>query len=373
MLTTDTTTGETVSAEEREALAEAVRELIKRRGDSASVRSSMRGTPRMDRDLWRTLCTEIGVAALPIPEEYGGAGATFAETAAVLEELGSALSPVPVFGSAALATATILLADDAETSQRLLPDLASGERIAAVCWADATGWDRTGVRADAGLLSGTAHFVVDGEAADTLLVFASSGEQVTLHAVDATADGVSVTPLPTMDPTRPLSSVHFDDAPSSTIAAPSDLRKRLRTIAWALLSAEQVGGAQAALDRTVEYTKARKQFGRTIGSFQALKHRMADMYVQVETARSISRAAVDAVVTGDPAADELAVAAHVYCSEAFKSVTGEAIQLHGGIGITWEHDIQLYFKRAHGSAQLLGAPHQAVARAVAALRSTANG
>ena len=373
MLTADTTTGQAVSAEEREALAEAIRELIKRRGDSASVRSAMRGTPRMDRDLWRTLCTEIGVAALPIPEEYGGAGATFAEPAAVLEELGSALSPVPVFGSAVLATATILLADDADTSQRLLPHLASGERIAAVCWADATGWERIGVRADAGLLTGTAHYVVDGEAADTLLVFASSGEQVTLHAVDTTADGVSVTPLPTMDPTRPLGAVHFDEAPSATIAAPGDLPHRLRTIAWALLSAEQVGGAQAALDRTVEYTKARKQFGRTIGSFQALKHRIADMYVQVETARSISRAAVDAVVTGDPAADELAVAAHVYCSEAFKSVTGEAIQLHGGIGITWEHDIQLYFKRAHGSAQLLGAPHQAVARAVAALRSTANG
>lgn len=126
MLTAATTTGQAVSAEEREALAEAIRELIKRRGDSASVRSAMRGTPRMDRDLWRTLCTEIGVAALPIPEEYGGAGATFAETAAVLEELGSALSPVPVFGSAVLATATILLADDADTSQRLLPHLASG-------------------------------------------------------------------------------------------------------------------------------------------------------------------------------------------------------------------------------------------------------
>ena len=359
---------EAVSAEERDALATAVRDLCKRRGDSASVRAAMGSTPRSDRDLWRTLCSEIGVAALTVPEEFGGAGATFVESAAVLEELGAALSPVPVFGSAVLATAAILIADDDDTSKRLLPDLASGERVAALCWAGETGWDRPSVRADAGLLTGTAHFVIDGEVADTLVVLASSGEGVTLHEVDATSDGVTVTPLPTMDPTRPLSSVHFDEVSATTIPAPADLAHRLRSLAWALLSAEQVGGAQAALDLTVEYTKSRKQFGRTIGSFQALKHRMADMYVLVETTRSISRAAVSALVAGDPDGDELALAAHVYCSEAFRTVTGDAIQLHGGIGITWEHDIQLYFKRAHGSAQLFGAPHRAVGEAVAALR-----
>ncbi len=160
----------------------------------------------------------------------------------------------------------------------------------------------------------------------------------------------------------------FDEVASAAIPAPDDLASRLRALAWALLSAEQVGGAQRALDLTVEYTKSRKQFGRTIGSFQALKHRMANMYVLVETARSISRAAVAALAADDPDADDLALAAHVYCSDAYRRVAGEAIQLHGGIGITWEHDIQLYFKRAQATSQMLGAPHTAVTEAARALR-----
>ncbi|WP_238422228.1 acyl-CoA dehydrogenase family protein [Gordonia sp. 'Campus'] len=358
-----------ISSEEREALAEAVRDLLQRRGDPTTVRAAIATTGRVDASLWQTLCTEIGVAALPIPEEHGGAGASWAETAAVLEELGAALSPVPAFGSAVLAVGAVLLAGDDEASSRLLPGLASGERVGAVCWAGVRGWNTPGVHADAGLLSGTAHYVVDAETADTLLVLASGpGEHVTLHEVAADAEGVSVSPMPVMDPTRSLSSVRFDEVASSVIPAPGDLATRLRSLGWALLSAEQVGGAQRALDLTVDYTKSRKQFGRTIGSFQALKHRMADMYVLVETARSISRAAVHALATDDPEADALALAAHVYCSDAYRSVTGEAIQLHGGIGITWEHDIQLYFKRAQATSQLLGAPHTAVAEVAARLR-----
>lgn len=358
-----------ISAEEREALAEAVRDLLRRRGDTASVRKAMASTGRVDRGLWETLCTEIGVAALPIPEDAGGAGASWAESAAVLEELGATLSPVPAFGSSVLATGAILLAQDDDTASQLLPALAAGEQTAALCWAGERGWDTPGVHADAGLLSGTAHFVVDAESADTFLVLASGpGEPVTLHSVAADAAGVTVSPLPLLDPTRALASVRFDEVASTAIPTPADLAARLRTLGWALLSAEQVGGAQRALDLTVEYTKSRKQFGRTIGSFQALKHRMADMYVLVETARSISRAAVAAVAVDDPEASELALAAHVYCSDAYRRITGEAIQLHGGIGITWEHDIQLYFKRAQASSQLLGAPHLAVAEAAARLR-----
>ncbi|MCR5977681.1 acyl-CoA dehydrogenase [Gordonia jinghuaiqii] len=358
-----------ISPEEREALAESVRDLLRRRGDSAAVRSAMASPGRIDASLWQTLCTEIGVAALPIPEAHGGAGASWLETAAVLEELGAALSPVPAFGSAVLATSAVMLAADDDASSRLLGDLAAGERIAALCWAGERGCDRPGVHADAGLLSGTAHYVVDAESADVFLVLASGpGEHVTLHEVAADSPGVTVSPMPVLDPTRALASVRFDEVASTVIPAPADLAARLRTLAWALLSAEQVGGAQRALDLTVEYTKSRKQFGRIIGSFQALKHRMADMYVLVETARSISRAAVAAVAADAPDAAELALAAHVYCSDAYRSITGEAIQLHGGIGITWEHDIGLYFKRAQSTSQLLGAPHSAVAHAAAGLR-----
>ena len=365
-MTTDTLP---TSAEEREALAEAVRDLLRRRGDTAAVRKEMASDGRIDRGLWQTLCTEIGVAALPIPEDAGGAGASWAESAAVLEELGAALSPVPAFGSAVLATGALLLAPDSEPSARLLPELATGERTAALCWAGERGWDTPGVQADAGLLSGTAGFVVDAETADTLVVLASGpGEHITVHEVAADADGVTISPLPLLDPTRSLSTVRFDEVASNVIPTPADLVSRLRTLGWALLSAEQVGGAQRALDLTVEYTKSRKQFGRTIGSFQALKHRMADMYVLVETARSISRAAVAAVAVDAPDAVDLALAAHVYCSDAYRTITGEAIQLHGGIGITWEHDIQLYFKRAQASSQMFGAPHRAVAEVAARLR-----
>ncbi|MFW0796663.1 acyl-CoA dehydrogenase family protein [Gordonia sp. CPCC 205515] len=348
-----------ISAEERDALAEAIRDLVRRKGDSAAARTAMGQTPRIDRSLWTTLCTEIGVAALPIPEDLGGAGATFAETAAVLEELGTAVTPVPVFATA-LATAALLLADDPDTAG-YLSDIAAGERIATVCWAGTSGWDRPGVHADAGLLSGTAEYVVDGESADLLVVLAASGDTITLHVTEVTADGITVTPLPVMDPSRPLARIEFDDTPALSIASGADLPRRLRSYAWALLAAEQVGGAAAALELTVEYTKSRKQFGRIIGSFQALKHRMADMYMLVETSRSIARAAITALVTDAANADDLAAAAHVYCSESFASVAGEAIQLHGGIGITAEHDIGLYFKRAHGSSQLFGQPHDVVA------------
>lgn len=348
-----------ISAEDREALADAIRELLRRKADSAAARAAMGRTPRIDRNLWTTLCSEIGVAALPIPEELGGAGASFAETAAVLEELGTSMSPVPVFATA-LATAALLIADD-DAAATYLTDIATGERIATVCWADASGWERPGVRADAGLLTGTAEYVVDGESADLFVVLAASGNSITLHVADAAAEGVTVTPQPVMDPSRPLARVEFDETPAVTIAAGAGLPQRLRSYAWALLAAEQTGGAAAALELTVEYTKSRKQFGRIIGSFQALKHRMADMYALVETSRSIARAAIAALVSDAPDADDLAAAAHVYCSEAFASVAGEAIQLHGGIGITAEHDIQLYFKRAHGSSQLFGQPHQVIA------------
>jgi alkylation response protein AidB-like acyl-CoA dehydrogenase len=356
---TATTESTAISAEDRAALAEAISELVTRRGDSASARAAMRHTPRIDRALWDTLCAEIGVASLPIPEAYGGGGASFTETGAVLEELGRSLCPVPVLTSA-LATAAILLADDDATNRELLPALAAGEQIATLCWADPRGWSSPGVNADAGLLSGAAEYVIDAESADLFIVLAGGRETTTLHAVGADADGVRITPLPVVDASRPLARVEFDETPATTIPSGPDLPVRLRILAWALLAVEQVGGAAAALDLTVDYTKSRKQFGRTIGSFQALKHRMADMYAAVEAARSVARAAVAAAVAGAPDAEDLAAAAHVQCSEAFCLVAGEGIQLHGGIGITAEHDIALFFKRAHGSAQLFGQPHEVI-------------
>lgn len=352
--------------DELSALADAVRDVVRRHGGSAAVRAALTAPRRYDAPLWQILATQIGVAALAIPEQYDGAGASIRETAVVLEALGETLSPVPLF-STSLAVGAVLAANDDALSARLLPALAAGERTATLCWAGPAGWELPGVVAEAGLLSGTAEYVIDGESADTLLVLAVAGDpatssRVTLHEVPADTPGVTVTPLPVLDPTRPLSRVGFDQTPSQTVAAPADLPDRLRTLAWALLSAEQVGGAARALELTVEHTTARKQFGRVLAEFQALKHAMADMYVLVEAMRSMSAAAVTAVASGAPDAAELAAAAHVYCSEGYVTVTGQAIQLHGGIGITAEHDIGLFFKRAQADAQLFGPPHRALAR-----------
>lgn len=351
-----------IDTEEQAALRDSVASLLRQKADSAAVRAAMAAPERYDRALWSTLCEQIGVAALAIPERFDGVGASLTETQVVLEELGRHLAPVPMLGSAVLATSALVLSGDDEVCAAALPALASGEKIAALCWADASGWHNTGVQAGGGILSGTAHYVLDGESADILLVLAKSGGLVTLHQVDATADGVTRTAKPTMDPTRPLTSITFDDVDAVTIPTPSGFEDTLRAIAFVALSAEQVGASRAALDLTVEYTKSRKQFGRAIGSFQALKHRMADMYALAETAHSISYAAVDALVTGAPDALELADTARVYCSEAFSHIAGETIQLHGGIGITWEHDAQLFFKRAHGSAQLFGQPRESLER-----------
>ena len=358
-------TPEAVSAEDRAALTESIRDVLRRRSDQAAVRAAIETDGRIDRALWETLCTEIGVAALAVGEEHDGAGASLAETALAVEEIGAVLAPVPVFSSAVLAVGAVLAAGDDAASARLLPALASGEKIGALCWAGQAGWTAPGVTAEAGLLRGTAEYVIDGESADVFLVIAGRSDDAhTLHEVDANAAGVTVTPLPVLDPTRPLARVTFDEVSSTTIASPADIAERIRTLAWAMLSAEQVGGAARALELTVEHTSARKQFGRTLASFQALKHAMADMYVKVEAMRSMSGAAIDALVQGRDDAAELAAAAHVYCSEHYMSVTGEAIQLHGGIGITWEHDIGLFFKRAQADAQLFGQPHDALRQVV---------
>jgi len=343
----------TFETEDRAALRQSVRDLLAKHSDSAAVRKAIASPDGFDTTLWARLVEQIGVAALAIPEEFDGVGASLAETHVVLEELGRTLTPSPMLGSTVLAAQLLLLSGDAEASARLLPGIAAGE-VVAVCWASESGWNTPDVTASGDSLTGTAHYVLGGDVATTLLVLAGDGDSdgVALFEVDPDADGVERRRVPTMDPTRSLSQVSFTAVTGRRLSSPADLVERLTTVALVALSAEQVGAAQAALDLTVEYAKNRKQFGRVIGSFQALKHRMADMYALVETARSMSYAAA---LSQDP---QDAYAAKIYCSEAFEQVAAEAIQLHGGIAITWEHDAQLYFKRAHGTAQLFGRPHE---------------
>ncbi|WP_036497594.1 acyl-CoA dehydrogenase family protein [Nocardia aobensis] len=354
---------------ELQELAATVRAVLTRHGDRAALRQAIDSELGYDERLWQLLCEQVGVAALAIPEEYGGVGADLDTALVVLEELGRTLHNPPMLGSAVLGVQALLATGDADAAQRLLPGVAEGTRTLAVCWADDKGW-ATGahanaaaeyaVRADGGTLTGTAHYVLDGVNADTLLVVTADG----LYEIDATAAGVTRTVVRTMDPTRRLSTVAFDGAAATRLGGDADaITARLRAVAWAALAAEQVGAADQCLDLTVEYSKSRVQFGRAIGSFQALKHRMADMYVLVESARSAAYAAIadlDRPVSAETTLD--LESARIHCSHAFRSVVSETVQMHGGIAITWEHDAHLFFKRAHGDAELFGMPGRPLAR-----------
>ncbi|MEV6772767.1 acyl-CoA dehydrogenase family protein [Nocardia sp. NPDC051030] len=342
-----------ITAEQQE-LATTVRAVLTKHGDSAAMRRGLDAELGYDESLWKLLCEQVGVAALAIPEEFGGIGVGLVESLLVVEELGRTLSAPPMLGSAVLSVQALLLAGNAEANERLLPEVAEGVRTLALCWAGPTGWDSFGVRAEGETVSGTAHYVLDGSA-DTLLVLTTEG----LYEVDGTAAGITRTTVPTMDPTRRLTTIEFASTPARPLG-PVNL-PGLREIAWAAVAAEQLGAAEQCLDMTVEYSKSRVQFGRPIGSFQALKHRMADMYVLVESTRSLVYLAISGLADGTAEPIDVA-AARLQATEALNAVVSETVQMHGGIAITWEHDAHFFFKRAHGTAQLFGAPTHPLAR-----------
>ncbi|MGH3947898.1 MAG: acyl-CoA dehydrogenase family protein [Pseudonocardiaceae bacterium] len=357
--------------EEQADLARTVRSVLERQSGSAQVRAAVESPCGYDDKLWSVLCEQIGVAALLIPERYGGVGAGARELQVVAEELGRCVTPAPLLGSAALATSALLASGDEAVCERLLPGLAAGVAVASLAWVGPAGrWDPTeaafiaSINGDKYTVDGRAHFVLDGDCADTLLVVAHCGDELGLFHVAPAQAAVQRRHAVSMDQTRRLATVTLTGARAERIGV-ADFRRSLgdiRDLACAVLAAEQVGGAAAALAATVDHTKNRVQFGRPIGSFQALKHRMADLHVLVESARSACYAAGEAIAEGSTGAAQAALTAKVYCAEAFSTVAGEMIQLHGGIAITWEHDAHLYFKRAHSSAQLFGQPHDHLIR-----------
>lgn len=361
-------------SEEQEALQGFVRDLLDQRADSAAVRATIDSGTGFDRDLWRVLCDEIGAASLAIPEEWGGSGFTTRETHIVLEELGRALVPSPFLGSVGIAAQALLAAGHAGANERLLPDIASGESFAALVWATPQGsWDPaeaaiTATAGESAVLSGSAAFVIGGTEADVFVVIARSPDGPALYAV-TDASGVVSEATPTLDQTLSLASCEFNDVPAERISAAGDLTVFDAILAEILsaVTATQVGTASRALDMTVEYSKQRSQFGRVIGSFQALKHRMADMHVALETARTTSYAAAWAVASHEQGALDLARIAKATCSDALSHIAGETIQLHGGIAITWEHDAHFVFKRAHAFGQLFGTAREQRARLAATL------
>ena len=345
--------------EEQQDLRDAVRGLLAAGGD--------------ERSLWRRLCGEVGAAGLAIPARYGGAGAGPAETGVVMEELGRDLTPSPLLGSAVLAAQALLASGDDAACRRLLPAIADGTATAALAWTTEAGhWDGGEVAYEAREagegsweLDGEAYHVLDGDTADVLLVAARAPDGVGLFEVDPRRHGVDRTAVTAMDATRRLAIVRLERASGRRIGgAAAGPLNRARELACLALGAEQAGAARRGLDLTVDYALTRVQFGRVIGGFQALQHRLADLHVLVESAQSLSRAAARSPSAGVSAA---AAAVKVYCSETLMRTAGEMIQLHGAIGITWEHPAHRYLKRAHGAMHLFGRPAQHAAAIAASL------
>lgn len=322
-------------------------------------------------EVWRQLSEALALPGIHIPEQYGGAGFGMVELCIVTEELGRALLCAPYFSTTVLAASAILNAGTEAQKSSLLPDLATGARLATLAVTELDGnWDPREIKlvatpdADGYRLDGVKSYVVDGHVADLLVVAGrvaktSGDEGIALFTLSAGSAGVERKLLATMDPTRKLARIDFKGAHAALLGNPGDGAKPLlRTLDQAAiaLANEMVGGAQVMLDSAVDYSKLRVQFGRTIGSFQAIKHKCADLLLDVELAKSAAYCAAQAAAADDPEWSALASLAKAAASETYLRTAAECIQIHGGIGFTWENDTHLWFKRAKSSEVFLGQP-----------------
>jgi len=339
-----------------EQLRASVRDLLTDRAQPSSVLARCETDKPHDLDLWRTLTAELGAGSLHVPEELGGQGASTREVAVVMEELGRHVAPVPFLGSAVLATTALLGCEPTEEVRDLLEAFGTGRSIGALAVSLATPPGspvRSTVDVVDGVLRGEIRSVADAGAADVLLVPAGG----TLYTVRVDQPAVTVTPVVSLDLTRPVADVSLDGATATPLAgsAESAVDGALWT-ATALLPAEQVGVTEWCLTTTVAYLKDRHQFGRPVGSFQALKHRLADLFGDLALARAAARNAADAV--GGDEARVSALLANSLCSDVAVHAAEECVQLHGGIGMTWEHPAHLYLKRAKADQIAFGTPGQ---------------
>ena len=351
-------------SDEQRALRTAVRKFSAENFDEATVRRLMESEPRFDPSVWRRLGTELGVLGMSVPEADGGVGGSLVDQAVAVEEFGAVLACGPMFGTIYLAIPALVACPAGPTRDDLLAALVEGERTAAFAVADRAGaFEPSAVTVTAGgdVLTGTVQRVVDADSADELLVAATGSCGVGLYAVAAEGPGVRRTPLVTMDLTRPQATVTLDGAAARLLAGPDEAERVIThalQVGAALLAVEQVGAAQHLLDLSVDYAKSRLQFGRQIGSFQAIKHKLADMLVDLEHARSAAYHAVWALSDGSDDPALAASIAQALSSAALQRIAADTIQVHGGIGFTWEHQAQLYFKRAATDAALLGSAEQ---------------
>jgi alkylation response protein AidB-like acyl-CoA dehydrogenase len=360
--------------EEQQQLRETARAFLDEHSDSERVRVAMDSELGYDPQVWKQIGAELGWTAVTIPDAYGGLDLTAVELVALLEVMGESLLCAPYFSSVCLGANALMIAGSEEQKQEHLPAIAEGQSIATLALTEASGrWDAGGIaataRADGGdfVLSGAKRFVLDGHCADLIIVACraegtSGSDGVGLFAVSADAVGLERVATPSMDQTRRVADVTLNDVRVPAAAALGDptgaagALSQILDLAALGLAAEQVGGAQRTLDMTVAYAKERVQFGRPIGTFQAIKHRCADMMLAVESARSAAYYAACVAAEGSDEFPVNASLAKATASDAFFQCGAGAIQIFGGVGFTWEYDVHLYFKRAKSSEIFLGDP-----------------
>ncbi len=352
--------------DEQEQLRDFVRSFLEEKSPESAVREQMDTEQGFDPDVWAQMSEQMGLPALTIPEAYGGQGFTRIEQVVVLEEMGRSLLCAPYFSSAVMAANTLMLCADEAAKEAHLPGIASGETRGTVAFTEQNGrWDEPGITmaatsADGSWqLDGVKMYVLDGHTADLLIVAARTSGGVSLFTVDPGAEGLTRTALSTMDQTRKQAKLTFEGVEATLIGSEGQgwpVLEAVLDLAAVALAAEQVGGAQRCLDMSVEYAKVRVQFGRPIGSFQAIKHKCADMLLEVESAKSAAYYAGWCAAEMNDELPQVASLAKSYCSEAYFHAAAENIQIHGGIGFTWEHPAHLYFKRAKSSELLFGDP-----------------
>jgi alkylation response protein AidB-like acyl-CoA dehydrogenase len=354
---------------EHDELRQTVRRFLEKESSEQIVRTTMETERGYDPKVWERMASELSLVGLAIPEQHGGAGYGPVELALVMEEMGRVLFCGPYLSTAVLVTSALLRVADAASQKKFLPAIASGKTIATLAFTEEGGrWDTESIAMRATRdgskwrLEGVKNYVLDGSSANLILVVARTDYGLALFEIENDAKGLERTPLPTLDLTRKLSRLLFSGTPANKISGDKDISSELQqtlAIAITMLAAEQVGGTQRCLDMSVEYAKTRLQFGRPIGSFQAIKHRCADMLVETEFARSAAYNAAFSALDKDE--KELLAAAHLakaYCSEAFFHAAADNIQIHGGMGFTWEHPAHLYFKRARADSIIFGDPIQ---------------
>ncbi len=354
-------------SDDQKLLADQVKRFLDERCDSAAVRRVLDGEARWDAELWKGLA-ELGLTGTAIPLAHGGTGAGYLELCLVAQQLGAHLAPVPFAPTVYLATEALLLWGSQTQQQRWLPRIAAGDATAALAAVEQLQRLDPGdieTRFDTGTITGDKLIVTGGGIADLLVVLARGEDGPALYLVEADASGVTRSDLDTVDPTRNAARIGFDHAPAELLTVDGTAAlTRLYDRAAVLLAFEQLGGAQRALDMAVAYAKERFAFGRPIGSFQAIKHMLADMYVAMKLAENNCYYAAWALANDTPDLPLAAATARVGATRAFQLCTRDNTQVHGGMGFTWEFDCHLYYRRSNALALELGSPGEWEARLV---------